>query len=127
MNHALGKAIYLARALCYTPGSKQVKGVTDTVRQDRRAHASSMVATKVIGLSGLHHPVVQSKASGKNSGVGSLDISQGHTGVLQTLIYNFQQLPLLGVHVSGFHIVDTEKAVLELAKIFVNKVAAVLI
>ena len=73
-----------------------------------------MVATKIIWLSCLHHPVVKSKATSEDSGIGSLDIFKGHTGVLKTLVYDFQQLALLGVHVRGFDIVDAEKAVFKL-------------
>lgn len=86
-----------------------------------------MVATKIIWLSCLHHPVVKSKAAREHSGVGSLDVFEGDTSILKTLVYDFQQFTLLGVHIRGFDVVDAEKAVFELTQIFVNKVAAVLL
>ena len=86
-----------------------------------------MVATKIIWLSCLHHPIVKSKAPREHSGIGSLDIFEGNTSILKTLIYDFQQFTLLRVHISGFDVVNAEKAVFELTQIFMNEVAAILL
>lgn len=97
----------------YIPGSNQIESVTDAIRQDCRTHTSSMVATKVVWLSCLHHPIVKSETPSEDSGIGPLHIFKGYTSVLEALVYNFQQLALLGVHIGSFNIVDAEKAVLE--------------
>ena len=100
--------------------------MTDTVGQDCRTHASSVVATKIVRLSCLHHPVIKRKAASKHSCVGSLDIFNGHTSVLETFVYDLKQFALLGVHICGFDIVDAKKTVFKFAQIFVYEVAAVL-
>ena len=72
-----------------------------------------MIATKVVWLSCLHHPIVKSETPSKDSGIGPVDVFKAYTSVFEALVYNFQQLALLRVHIGGFNIVDAEKAVLE--------------
>lgn len=83
-----------------------------------------MVATEEVWLPCLHHPIVEGEATSKDPSVGAFDIFEGHTSILKTLVHDLQELSLLWIHVGGFEIVDAEEAILELAKVFVDKVSA---
>lgn len=48
-----------------------------------------------------------------------------HAGVLKAFINDFEKLPLLGIHVRSFQVVDTEKCVVKLTEILLNEITAV--
>lgn len=79
---------------------------------------------EIIGLSILRHPMIHSKASRENPRVRPSDLLNWYTSILKAFVGNFQELTLLRVHISGFHVVDAEEAVFEFSQILMDEIAA---
>ena len=52
------------------------------------------------------------------------DTLHSRAGTFEAFKHHLEQLALLWVHIRSFEVVDTEKAVVELAYVFVNEVTA---
>ena len=52
---------------------------------------------EVVRVARTHALVVDSEVADVNGRVGAIDLFYCHTGILETLVDHFQQLPLLGI------------------------------
>lgn len=98
--------------------------MANTVPQNSRSHPGSRVPIQVLAVPGLHDLIIDGEVAHIDARVGARRLLERDTRILETFEHDFQQLPLLRVHVCGLEIVDAEEAVLELADVLVEEVAA---
>lgn len=72
----------------------------------------------------LHNLEVHGEVAHIAARVRARSVGKRDTRVLEALKYDLEQFSLLGIHVSCLEIVDAEKAILELANVFFQKIAA---
>lgn len=98
--------------------------MADPVRHDGSPRAGGRVSVQVVGISRLAGLVVDREVPHEDARRRARHAFQARPGALETLKDDFEQLPLLRVHVCGLEVVDAEEVVVELAYVFVDKVAA---
>jgi len=107
---------------CYTWTFK-VKNMTETIRQDRTSHPCSTVSVEEFGIFGLHNCEVCGEVGYIAAHACAGNLLKRHSCRLKTFECYFQELSLLGIHVLGFEVVDTEELIIKRSKITLDEVA----
>jgi hypothetical protein len=110
-----------ASGVDYNTGPVKIENVADTVTNDTRVDTGGGIAMTGIGFLEGHLLVVRGETTRKDSSGGTRNGLERNTGRLESLVNDFEQLSLLGVHPHGLNGGDTEHRRVEVLQITFKK------
>jgi hypothetical protein len=111
-----------ASGVDHNTGSVKVEDVADTVTDDTRVDTGGSVAVSEIGFLEGHLLVVRGETTCEDGSGGAGDGLERDTGRLESLVDDFEQLSLLGVHPHGLDGGDTEHGRVKVLKVALQEV-----
>lgn len=98
--------------------------MADPISKDGRSNTRCSIPAKIFRVFHLRDLVIDREVPNVTASVRTRDLLKGNSSALKTFEDHLEELPLLWIHILGFHIIDSEETVLEITYIFVDKVTA---